>query len=196
MLLMYHGAMGRFPEQFIQQVLQSTDIVELVGRYVSLKRKGKEFVGLCPFHSDNNPSLYVSPAKQIFKCFACGAGGNVLQFVMNYEKQSFPEAVRSLAERPCFVLVDGTRVPDIQVPAESIIGGDRKCVSVAAASIVAKVTRDRFMERMDSFYPRYGFRVHKGYGTRQHIDAIRRYGPTRFHRFSFEPVRGMVRNRA
>lgn len=91
--------MARFPEQFIQQVLQATDVVDLVGQYVALTRKGREFVGLCPFHDDSSPSMYVSPTKQIYKCFACGAGGNALQFLMNYEKLSFPEAVRTLADR-------------------------------------------------------------------------------------------------
>ncbi|MBN1943328.1 MAG: DNA primase [Phycisphaerae bacterium] len=91
--------MARFPEMFIQQVLQATDIVELVGQYVALKHKGREFVGLCPFHEDKNPSMYVSPGKQIYKCFACGAGGNAAQFLMGYEKLSFPEAIRRLAER-------------------------------------------------------------------------------------------------
>ncbi|MGD8629047.1 MAG: ribonuclease HII, partial [bacterium] len=100
---------------------------------------------------------------------------NILEATM----LAMAEAVSSLAERPGFVLVDGTGLPDIQVPAASVIGGDSKCISIAAASIVAKVTRDRFMERMDAFYPRYRFHVHKGYGTRGHIDAIRRYGPTR-----------------
>ncbi len=90
--------MPKFSEQFIQQVAQATDIVELVGRYVTLNKRGKEFVGLCPFHDDNKPSLNVSPTKQIFKCFACGAGGGVFQFLMKYEKHSFPEAVRVLAE--------------------------------------------------------------------------------------------------
>lgn len=89
--------MGLFPEYFIQQVLQATDIVDLVGRYVALQQKGREFVGLCPFHDDHKPSMRVSPAKQIYKCFSCGAGGNSLQFVMNFEKLTFPEAVRSLA---------------------------------------------------------------------------------------------------
>jgi len=89
----------RYAEQFVQQVAQATDIVELIGQYVALKKRGKEFVGLCPFHDDHAPSLNVSPAKQIYKCFACGAGGGVYQFVMAYEKLTFPEAVRSLAER-------------------------------------------------------------------------------------------------
>jgi len=89
----------RFSEQFIQQVAQATDVVDLVGQYVPLTRKGKEFVGLCPFHDDRKPSLNVSPAKQIFKCFACGAGGGVFNFLMLYDKLEFPEAVRALAER-------------------------------------------------------------------------------------------------
>jgi len=90
---------ARFSEQLILQVAQATDIVELVSQYVSVKRRGKEFVGLCPFHEDSRPSLTVSPTKQIFKCFACGAGGGVYQWLMMYEKVSFPQAVRSLAAR-------------------------------------------------------------------------------------------------
>lgn len=91
--------MARFTEQFVQQVLQATDIVELISQYVALKRKGREMVGLCPFHDDKRPSLNVSPSKQIFKCFACGAGGDAFKFLILYEKHSFPEAVRALAER-------------------------------------------------------------------------------------------------
>ncbi len=91
--------MPRFSEQFVQQVAQATDIVDLISQYVALKRKGHEFVGLCPFHDDKRPSMNVSPTKQIFKCFACGAGGGVFQFLILYDKMSFPEAVRTLAER-------------------------------------------------------------------------------------------------
>ncbi|MHC4984376.1 MAG: DNA primase, partial [Planctomycetota bacterium] len=81
------------------QVQQATDIVDLISQYVALKQRGKEFIVLCPFHDDHRPSLNISPTKQIFKCFACGAGGSAFNFVMRYEKVSFPEAVRSLAER-------------------------------------------------------------------------------------------------
>jgi DNA primase len=91
--------MGKFSEQFIQQVAQATDIVELIGQYVALKKKGREFIGLCPFHDDKHPSLTVVSAKQILKYFPCGAGGGVFKFVELYEKVSFPEAVRTLAER-------------------------------------------------------------------------------------------------
>ncbi len=91
--------MARFSEQFVQQVAQATDIVDLIGQYIAMKKRGHEFLGLCPFHADKHPSMNVSPNKQIFKCFACGAGGGVFKFVELYDKLSFPEAVRALAER-------------------------------------------------------------------------------------------------
>ncbi len=88
-----------FSEQLIQQVQQATDIIDLIGQYVALTRKGKEFLGLCPFHADKRPSMNVSPTKQIFKCFSCGAGGDVFKFLSLYEKCSFPEAVELLADK-------------------------------------------------------------------------------------------------
>ena len=91
--------MARFPDHFIQQVAAATDIVDLISQYVALKKRGREFLGLCPFHEDNRPSLNVSATKQIFKCFACGAGGGVFQFIEKYEKLPFPEAVKMLAQR-------------------------------------------------------------------------------------------------
>ena len=91
--------MARYPQQFIDQVMQATDIVDLAGRFIALKKAGKEFVGLCPFHDDHHPSLHVVPAKQMFYCFVCGAGGGPIKFVELYEKLPFPEAVRVLAER-------------------------------------------------------------------------------------------------
>jgi len=106
----------RFSEQFVQQVLDSLDIVELIGQYVALKRRGKEFVGLCPFHDDKKPSLNVSPTKQIFKCFACGAGGDALKFLTLYEKYSFPEAVRALAERSGIPLPREADQPRVETP--------------------------------------------------------------------------------
>lgn len=81
------------------KVLTATDIVDVVGEHVALKPKGREFVGLCCFHDDKKPSMFVSPAKQIFKCFACGAGGSVFDFVMRYHKLTFPEAMKYLADR-------------------------------------------------------------------------------------------------
>lgn len=81
------------------RVLSSTDIVRLIGEHVQLRPKGREFAGLCPFHDDKNPSMQVSPQKQIYKCFSCGAGGSCFDFVMNYHKLTFPEAMKMLADR-------------------------------------------------------------------------------------------------
>jgi DNA primase len=89
----------RFDHSTINRIQQSVDIVDIVSEHLSLKRKGKEFVGLCPFHQDNRPSLNVSPSKQIFKCFACGAGGDVFKFIQLRENLTFPEAVERLANR-------------------------------------------------------------------------------------------------
>ena len=86
-------------EQIKGRVLESTDLVELIGQHIALRPKGREFAGLCPFHDDSNPSMYVSPTKQIYKCFVCGAGGDALSFVTHYHKMSFPEAISHLAER-------------------------------------------------------------------------------------------------
>ncbi len=81
------------------EVQAATDLVRLVGEHVALKPAGREYVGLCPFHDDSKPSMNVSPQKQIFKCFACGAGGDVFSFMMRYHKLSFPEALKALADR-------------------------------------------------------------------------------------------------
>jgi len=83
----------------IIRVQQANDIVDVIGEHVSLKRKGREWVGLCPFHEDHKPSMYVNPDKQIYKCFACGAGGDVLKFVQTREGLTFPQAIERLAER-------------------------------------------------------------------------------------------------
>lgn len=92
-------------------------------------------------------------------------------------------------ERSVLILVDGNRViPDMPCKQEAIVKGDARSVSIAAASIVAKVTRDRMMCDMDRLYPEYGFLQHKGYGTAQHIEVLRRFGPCPIHRQSFAPV--------
>ncbi len=83
----------------IERVRQETDIVELIGSYVSLKKAGRHYRGLCPFHAERSPSFYVSPERQAYHCFGCGAGGTAISFVMAFEKLDFPEAVRFLAKR-------------------------------------------------------------------------------------------------
>ncbi|MBQ9815610.1 MAG: ribonuclease HII [Lachnospiraceae bacterium] len=95
------------------------------------------------------------------------------------------EAISRLDPQPDFILADAVHIPDIIIPQEGIIKGDAKSVSIAAGSIIAKVTRDRMMYEYDKMYPEYGFAKHKGYGTAAHIEAIRKYGPLDIHRRSF-----------
>jgi len=103
---------------------------------------------------------------------------------------SMERSVNRLDQCADFVLVDGNRFPkDIMVTGEAVIGGDRLSRSIAAASVIAKVTRDRLMRRLDRLYPQFGFARNKGYGTREHIRAIHKFGPTPHHRYSFNPVR-------
>ena len=94
-------------------------------------------------------------------------------------------AVARLDPVPELALIDGNRNTGIQIPSRCIVGGDGKCADIAAASVLAKVTRDRYMRQMAELYPQYGFEKHKGYGTKAHYDAIRAYGPLPIHRPSF-----------
>ena len=96
-------------------------------------------------------------------------------------------AVTSLDPWPGFVLVDGFRIPDLAMAQRPVIGGDRRCTAIAAASIVAKVTRDRLMLQLHAEDPRYGFDHHKGYATREHLDAVARFGYSPIHRRTFRP---------
>jgi ribonuclease HII len=97
------------------------------------------------------------------------------------------EAILSLIPLPGFVLVDGFRIPELLMPQRPIVGGDRKSTAIAAASILAKVTRDRIMAALHDEDPRYGFDRHKGYATREHLDAVNRFGYSARHRRSFRP---------
>lgn len=98
-------------------------------------------------------------------------------------------AILGLSIRPQLVLIDGRYAADVPVPQLVIVDGDATCGSVAAASVMAKVSRDRMMAELGRQYPQYGFGRHKGYGTKDHLEAIRRYGVTPVHRRSFSPVR-------
>lgn len=95
-------------------------------------------------------------------------------------------AIDGLSVKPDFALIDGNRAPkNIKIPCETIVKGDSKSMSVAAASVLAKVTRDRLMLHYDITYPRYDFKKHKGYGTKEHTELIKKYGPCEIHRLSF-----------
>ena len=98
------------------------------------------------------------------------------------------QAISALPSRPDHVLIDGLPVPNFPSPHTAVVGGDELSLSIAAASVMAKVTRDRIMDKVDILYPQYGFRRHKGYATPEHLLALRKYGPCPVHRFSFSPV--------
>ena len=90
---------GYFSSQTLEQIRAASDIVEIIGSYIPLKRAGANFVALCPFHKEKSPSFNVNPHRQIFHCFGCHKGGDVFTFVKEYENLPFPDAVRRLAER-------------------------------------------------------------------------------------------------
>lgn len=105
--------------------------------------------------------------------------------ILEATKLAMKKAIEALSVQPDLLLIDALRLPDLAIRQEDIIKGDAKSVSIAAASILAKETRDRIMREYDSVYPEYGFAKHKGYGTKEHIEAIRKYGPCPIHRRSF-----------
>lgn len=104
-------------------------------------------------------------------------------------RKAMCQAVALLAQAPDYLLLDYMRLPSLTIPQESMPKGDLYCLSIAAASILAKVTRDRWMIELDKTLPGYGMAQHKGYGTEQHRAALRTLGPTCEHRHSFEPIR-------
>lgn len=91
--------MVRYSEELIDEIRNSNDIVDIISQYVILKRSGRNFFGLCPFHKEKTPSFSVSPDKQIFHCFGCGAGGNVIHFISKIENVDFKESLEILADR-------------------------------------------------------------------------------------------------
>ena len=114
---------------------------------------------------------------------------NILQATM----LAMRRAVEGLRLKPNKVLVDGNRLPVLDVLAEAIVKGDSKVQAISAASILAKVTRDRWCEQIDHEYPAYGFAKHKGYGTEAHMQALKKHGATPWHRKSFAPVAEVLR---
>jgi ribonuclease HII len=112
--------------------------------------------------------------------------------ILNATMKAMKLALAELAEPPGYLLIDAVRLRNVPVPQKAIIRGDRTVLSIACASVVAKVTRDRIMLELDERYPGYEFGRHKGYGTRIHLECLRRYGASRIHRMTYSPLRDLA----
>ena len=115
--------------------------------------------------------------------------------ILEATRLAMKKAIQNLVPEPDHVLVDAVRLNDLSYPLEAIVRGDLKCACIAAASIMAKVDRDRIMIKWDQTYPGYGFKRNKGYGTAEHLAALAKLGPSPIHRLSFKPVRSAAQRR-
>ena len=121
---------GRIPQSFIDELVARTDIVELIGARVPLKKAGREFKACCPFHDEKSASFWVSPDKQFYHCFGCGAHGTALGFLINYDRLSFPEAVEELASRA-----------GLEVPREARADDGKQQEGADLASLMGRVAQ-------------------------------------------------------
>jgi len=112
--------------------------------------------------------------------------------ILKATKLAMMQAVEKLSKQPSFLLIDRVTLSQCPIPQRGITRGDKLCLSIACASIIAKVTRDRMMEGFDQIYPGYGFAQHKGYGTGIHMSCLRKLGPSPIHRLYFAPVRNLI----
>jgi len=112
--------------------------------------------------------------------------------ILKATKLAMMQAVEKLSKQPNFLLIDRLSLSQCPIPQRGITRGDESCLSIACASIIAKVTRDRIMEEFDQIYPGYGFAQHKGYGTQKHMSCLRKLGPSPIHRLYFAPVRDII----
>ncbi len=113
--------------------------------------------------------------------------------ILNATKKAMKMALEHLPEPPDYILTDYVRLSGIHIPQKNIVKGDRLCVTIACASVIAKVVRDRIMIDLHEKYPSYGFASHKGYGTSEHLACLVRYGACEVHRFTFGPVKDLTR---
>ena len=116
----------RYSDDIIEEVRMKNDIVDVVSQYVKLNKRGSTYFGLCPFHNEKTPSFSVTPAKQMYYCFGCGAGGNVFNFVMEYENYTFGEALKHLADRA------GVQLPKIEYSGEAKKKAEEEVAAKAA----------------------------------------------------------------
>ena len=153
-----------YPEEIIEEVRQRTDIVDLIGSYVRLQKKGSSYMGLCPFHNEKSPSFSVQSSRQIYHCFGCGVGGNAFTFVMEYENYSFVEALKYLAERA------GVKLPEIEYSVEAKQAADFKSRLLEVNKLAAKY----FYVQLKSEQGRAAYEYFKNRGLTD--ETITRFG--------------------
>lgn len=137
-----------YPEEVVEEVREKNDIVDVISGYVKLQKKGANYFGLCPFHNEKSPSFSVSPGKQMYYCFGCGAGGNVITFLMEYENYTFPEALKFLADRT------GVALPKMEYQKEAREQADLK----ARLLEVNKLAANYFYHQLKSPAGQVGYR--------------------------------------
>ncbi len=130
--------------------------------------------------------------ERVLKCVAEATVAEIDEYnILRATHMAMARAAQGLPVVPDMCLIDGLAVPNFPLPSQNMVKGDARCLSIAAASVLAKVTRDRYMVQLAERFPQYGFERHAGYGTKAHLQAIQQYGITEHHRRSFAPVAQM-----
>lgn len=153
-----------YPEEVLEEIRMRNDIVDVVSEYVKIQKKGSNYFGLCPFHNEHSPSFSVSPAKQMYYCFGCGAGGNVITFVMEYENYTFPEALKLLAQRA------GIKLPETEYSGEARRQADLRSTLLE----INKLAANYFYYQLGRRQGRPGYEYLKGRQLTE--ETIRRFG--------------------
>ena len=153
-----------YPDDVIEEVRTRNDIVDVISQYVNLKKKGANYFGLCPFHNEKSPSFSVSPGKQMYYCFGCGAGGNVITFIMEYENYSFVEAVKYLADRA------GITLPEVEYSKEARAQADLKNTLLE----INRLAGNYFYYQLKQPQGRVGYEYFRNRGLSD--ETIRRFG--------------------
>ena len=167
---------GRIPQSFIDELVARSDIVELIGSRVPLKKAGREFKACCPFHDEKNPSFWVSPDKQFYHCFGCGAHGTSLGFLMNYDRLSFPEAVEELATRAGLEVPKEARPDDGRSRAEPDLVALMARVAAHWAQLLPRDPRARGYVEGRGLTPETLAKFMIGYAANSWNDVLRRFG--------------------
>lgn len=153
-----------YPDEIVEEVRTRNDIVDVISGYVKLQKKGSNYFGLCPFHNEKSPSFSVSPQKQMYYCFGCGAGGNVITFIMEYENYTFPEALKVLADRA------GVKLPEVEYSKEEKARADKRSVLLE----INKLAANYFYYQLHQPQGKIGYDYFKG--RQLSDDTIRRFG--------------------